>query len=272
MDKDSRPKRYFWRRGAAFVVDFLLAYVLAVGILMAVDAVTGGHFYYWGGIATRTACEEARPSPFLDEVMTGLPIASGWNRAVGVCEQSAIGGKTTHTFIVTDRIRDGAVTRTGTFTIPVTETGDQYDASLKLDPTVLVAYLLMLLWSWRLGQSPGKRLLGLVVRPMAGAEDTGSRRLRRELLRLGPLAMSSLINVVFALAYWAFLRTLPAYLQNARFIADNLLLLLTPFVALGLLFAAYYAIPLIRWRGQTFYDRLAGTIVVRARADDEAVG
>lgn len=272
MDKDSRPKRYFWRRGAAFVIDFLLAYVLAVVILMAVDAVTGGHFYYWGGIATRTACDEARPSPFLDEVMTGLPIAPGWNRAVGVCEEAAIGGKSTYTLVVTDRIKEGAVTKTGTFRIPVTATGDQYDPSPKLDPTVLVAYVLMLLWSWRLGQSPGKRLLGLVLRPVPGADDIGSSRLLRELLRLGPLALSSLINVVFALAYWVLLTTLPAFLQNARFIAENIFLLVTPFIALGLLFVAYYLIPLIRWRGQTFYDRLAGTMVVRAKADGEAVG
>lgn len=269
MDEDSRPKRYFWRRCAAFVVDFLLAYAIAVIILTAIDAVTGGQLYYWGGIATRTACEEARPSPFINEVMTGLPTTPGWNRAIGVCEEAAIGGKTTYMLVVTDWIKEGAVTKTGTFRVPVTATGDQYDPSLKLDPTVLVAYVLMLFWSWRFGQSPGKRLLGLAVRPVSGAEDVGSRGLRRELLRLGPLSLSSFINVVFGLAYWGLFRTLPAYLQNARFIADNIFVLAAPFVALGLLFVAFYLIPLIRWRGQTFYDRLAGTMVVRAKGGGE---
>ena len=258
MDKDSWPKRYFWRRGAAFVVDLLLAYVVAAVVLTAIDAVTGGDFYYWGGIGTRTACGEARPSPFLDEVTADLPIASGWNRAIGVCEQSAIGGKTIHTLVVTDWIQDGRVSKTNNVGIPVKATGDQYDAGLKVDPTGFIAYMFMLFWSWRFGRSPGKRWLGLMVQPVPGADDAGSRRLRRELLRLGPLCLSSLVNVAASLGYWAFAGSLAAYLRNARFIADNILLLIIPFVALGLLLTAYYAVPLIRWRGQTLYDHGPG--------------
>ena len=270
MDKDSRPKRYFWRRLAAFVVDLLLAYVVAGVALTAIDAATGGNFYYWGGIATRTACNEAPPSPLLDEVDAHFPLASSWSRAVIFCEQAALGGKTRHILGVNDWMQDGNLTKTSSFTIPVTEAGNQFDSTLKLDPTTLVAYALMLGWAWAAGRSPGKRLLGLVVHPVASADETGPQRFRRELLRLGPLAMFSLVEVVVVLAGWWFVDTLPAHLRLMHFVVGNLFLLVIVYTALALPFAVYYLFPILRWRGQMFYDRLAGTVVVRAMETPKA--
>lgn len=263
MDKDSRPKRYFWRRGAAFVVDVLLAYAWALVILAAANAVTGSDVYYWRGIATRTACSEAAPSPLLAGINASLPVAAGWSRVVGLCEVSAVGKKTQHILAVNDWIRDANITKTGSFTIPVSAAGDEFDSSLRLDPTVLVAYVLMIAWAWAAGRSPGKRLLGLAVQPVTGTDQAGSRALRRELLRLGPLALLPLVEVVATLATWRLADTLPAYLRLMQFIMNNMFVLIALSTVLGLPIAIYYVIPLVRWRGQTFYDRLAGTMVVR---------
>lgn len=263
MDKDSRPKRHFWRRGGAFVVDFLLAYAVAVVILMAVDAATGGHFYYWGGIGTRTACNEAPPSPLLAQVDALSPLAPGWTRIAFFCEQGAIGGKTRHIIGVNDWIQGDNLTRTSSFTIPVSDTGDQFDARLKLDPTALVAYAVMLGWAWAVGRSPGKRLLGLVVRPVASADEARTVRFRREVLRLGPLALFALVEVILVLAGWWFVDTLPAHLRMMQFVIDKIFILITLYTILALPFAAYYVLPLLRWRGQMFYDRLTGTMVER---------
>lgn len=271
MDKDSRPKRYFWRRLAAFVVDFLLAYAGAFVILAAVDAATGGHFYYWGGIATRTVCSEAAPSPLLAEIDTHFPLPSGWRRVVAFCEHAVTGGKPRHFLAVNDWMQDDNLTRTRNLTVPVSEAGDQFDSGLKLDPTTVVAYVVMLGWAWAAGYSPGKRLLGLVVQPVGGADTAASQRFRRELLRLGPFALFAFSEVVFMLAGWIYVDTLPSYLRMAQFAMNNIFMLIAVYMVLALPFASYYAIPIIRWRGQTLYDRLAGTMVVRAKGDGEAV-
>lgn len=272
MDKDSRPKRYFWRRVAAFAVDLLLAYVWALVILAAVDAATGGQFYYWGGIGTRTACDQAPPSPLLAEIDTHFPLPSNWKRVVVFCEQGAIGGKTRHLLGVNDWMQDDNLTKTSSFAIPVSEAGDQFDSTLKLDPTKLVAYALMLGWAWAAGRSPGKRLLGLEVQPVADAENARSRTFRREVLRLGPLALFSLAEVVFVLAGWIFVDNLPSYLRMMQFVMNNIFILIALYTVLALPFLAYYGIPLVRWRGQAFYDRLAGTMVVRTNGNGESLG
>lgn len=263
MDKDSRPKRYFLRRLAAFAVDFILAYAVAVVVLMAVDTLTGGHFYYWNGLASRTACVDAPPSPLIDEVNASLPVVPGWTRNAVVCLHLPMGGKARHMLNVKDEMHDGNVTRTTWLNIPVTATGDHLDPGLRLDPTAFVAYALMLAWAWRFGRSPGKRWLGLVVQPVAGAEETGWQSFRREWFRLGPLALFSLVEVIVVLAGWWFIDSLPAYARLMRFIADNSILLIVLYATVTLPGVIYYAFPFLRWRGQTFYDRLAGTMVRR---------
>lgn len=263
MEKDTRPKRYFWRRLAAFAVDFVLAYAAAAVILMAVDAVTGGQFYYWNGLVTRTACVDAPPSPLLDEINATLPVAPGWNRASIVCQRLPMGGKAQHVLGVNDWMSDGSTTRTASITIPVSATGDQLDHGLRLDPTTFLAYAIMLAWVWRLGRSPGKRWLGLAVQPVAEAEGADARLLRREWFRLGPLALFSLAEVVIVLGGWWFLNSVAGYLRLMRFLSDNFILLTVLYVVVTLTVLVYYVFPFMRWRGQTFYDRLAGTIVTR---------
>ncbi|MBS1184042.1 MAG: putative transrane protein [Proteobacteria bacterium] len=263
MDKDTRPKRYFLRRLAAFAVDFILAYAVAVVVLMALDAVTGSDFYYWNGLATRTACVDAPPSPLLDEINSSHPVAPGWSRGAVVCLSLPVGGKARHMLNVRDELHDGNVTRTTWFNIPVTATGDHPDPGLRLDPTAFVAYAFLLAWMWRFGRSPGKRWLGLVVQPVADADGAGWRLLRREWFRLGPLALLSLVEVVVVVAGWWFVESLSDYGRLMQFIADNSVLLIVLYTMVALPGAVYYVFPFVRWRGQTFYDRFAGTMVTR---------
>ena len=271
MEKDTWPERHFLRRLAAFAVDLILAYAVAVVILMTVDAVTGGHFYYWNGVATRTACVNAPPSALLDEINSSHPLAPGWSRGAVVCLNLPVGGKARYVLSVRDVMRDGNVTRTNWLNIPVPATGDRLDPGLRLDPTAFVAYAFMLGWAWRFGRSPGKRWLGLVVQPVAVADGAGSRLLRREWLRLGPLALFSLVEVGAVLAGWGFVDSLPDYARLMQFIADHSILLITLYTAVALAGAVYYAFPFLRWRGQTFYDWLAGTIVTREAETPKAL-
>jgi hypothetical protein len=263
MEKDSRPKRYFWRRLVAFAIDFVLAYAAAVIILTAVDAVTGGRFYYWDGFIARTACAEVPSSALLDEINLTHPVAPGWNRASAVCLRLPVGGKAQYVLSVNDWTSDGRASRTASIAMPVTATADQLDRGLRLDPTAFLAYAIMLAWAWRFGRSPGKRWLGLVVQPVAAAAGADARRLRREWLRLGPLALFSLGELVIALVGWWFLDSVAGYLRLLRFIGDDLIPLIVVSFALVLPALVYYVFPFVRWRGQTFYDQLAGTMVTR---------
>lgn len=263
MDKDSRPKRYFWRRLAAFVVDFVLAYASAVVILMAVDAVTGGHFYYWEGVYSQTACVAAPPSPLLDELNTLIPAAPDWQRTEIVCRTLPAGGKARYALTVKSEIQEGKTARFLYVSVDVTASGDRLDTSFKLDPTVFVAYLFMLAWALYFGRSPGKRWLRLAVLEREAESGTSPRLLRRELFRLGPLLLYSMIGVVLTLAEWWLVGSVEDFVRLVRLLQDAPIAWAAPYAVLGLVLAVYYVFPFLRWRGQTFYDRLAGTMVVR---------
>lgn len=263
MDKDSRPKRYFWRRLAAFVVDFVLAYVVAVVALTAIDVVTGGDFYYWTGPIIRSACGEAPPSTLIDEINLDRPLAPGWSRSYIVCQHLPVGGKTRQVLTVKDVRKDGWLTKTSWLALPVSIMGDRLDTGLKLDPTVLVAYVLMVSWAWRYGVSPGKRWLKLGIRPIDRVSGIETWRLRRELLRLGPLILLSLPDVVWSLVGWWLLKSLSEFIRLADLMTDYISVFVIISTVFGFGVTIYYVFPFLRWRGQTFYDRLAGTMVMK---------
>ncbi|MCM5555768.1 RDD family protein [Pleomorphomonas sp. NRK KF1] len=263
METDSRPKRYFWRRLGAFLIDFALAYALAVVILMTVDAVTGGDFYYWKGVYSQTACVTAPPSPLLDELNKVLPAVPDWQRTEVVCRTLPAGGKPSYVLTVKNEIREGKTTRLQYVGASVTASGDRLNTSLQLDPTVSVAYLFMLAWARYFGRSPGKRFLRLTVRACDCGGDTSPHLLRREFFRLGPLLLFSLVGVAAGLTAWWFVGSMTDYLWLIRQMLDAPIAWAVPNAVLSLALAVYYLFPFLRWRGQAFYDRFAGTVVVK---------
>lgn len=261
METDSRPKRYLWRRLAAFLVDFALAYALAVVILTAVDVVTGGNFYYWKGVYSQTACVTAPPSALLDELTTALPPVPDWQRTEVVCRTLPAGGKASYVLTVKNEAREGKTTRSQYVSVGVTASGDRLDTSIKLDPTVFVAYLFMLAWARYFGRSPGKRWLRLTVIERGGENAISPRLFRRELLRLGPLMLFSMVGVVVALTAWCLVGSDPMRLIRQMQAAP--IAWAAPNAVLSLALAVYYLFPFLHWRGQSFYDKFAGTMVTR---------
>ena len=262
MDVYLPPEPYLHRRVAAAVVDGLFAYFLALVVLAAINAATGRQLFYSNAVYSES-CVEAPATPLRVAVETNLPLGFGWRRSIYLCEKSIVGGRRSYEFAVMDEWQNSTRKASVGSYLPVNSSADQLDASLRLDPTVLLAVIFMIVWTWRLGNSPGKMWFGLVVKSAHGGDSDHLMRLRRELLRLLPLGLVALGLVANSIAQWWFVDTLEAQLWLANFIAENLFILLAwgavPFLAWNF----YYLFPFMRWRGQTFYDRLAGTIVVR---------
>jgi uncharacterized RDD family membrane protein YckC len=96
------------------------------------------------------------------------------------------------------------------------------------------------------GRTPGKWLLGLRVL----RRDTRRRWLWREVLRLWPLFLNSLLTLNLSLMIDII--GIPSFTLIAATVVVEFAVVL-----------AYYALPLIRWRGQMHYDRICGTTVTR---------
>ena len=233
------PPRLFWRRAFAFLVDYLLATLLALAILWPFadtpDRLRLGGFLYTQTCAPLTSITEEAAAVIAPDVPT----------AAMVCQKSVLG-------------RDNGLTLSLLYAVVKTEnTSSSRNVSFPIDaqgkpvqpwqPQGLVRTALLVVLGGalltRYGWTPGKYLAGLRV--AQGTRNAGWR----EALRLLPL-------ILFDAAALVFLRLEP---ENLNVLAQ---LPFSWFIALMLavtaLFLAYVLLPLIRWRGTMPWDRWTG--------------
>jgi hypothetical protein len=239
--------RHFWRRAGAAVVDYLLATVVTVAVLLPflgdTDKVRLDAMIY-----TTSTCSTVTSAPDSLLAVVGDKVVD----SAFVCDTKVLG-------------QDNGLTVTLVYGVTRTEnTSSQRSVSVPVDrdgnpvapmmpQTLLVQVLLVVaggLMLTRTGRTPGKRLFGLRV-----VGSTPVPGVLREAIKLVPGVIAGL----GLMALWAF--GTAAYAAMAQV---AVLPALAAILAYGVLVFWMYALPLLRWRGATRYDRWLGLGVVRA--------
>jgi RDD family len=239
--------RHFWRRLGAAVVDYLLATLVALAVIwpflgdsdrLRLDAM----------IYTISTCNTVTSAPESLLAIVGDKVVD----SAVVCDTQVMGRDNGLTVtLVYDVTRTENTSSQRTISVPVDSDGNpvapMMPQSLIVQGVLVVAGGMLLTWA---GRTPGKRLFGLKVvgrTPVPGV--------LREAIKLAP-------GVIFGLgmlALWVF--GTAAYAAVAQV---AILPVLAGFLVFGVVVFWLYALPILRWRGATRYDRWLGLSVVRA--------
>lgn len=243
VSQSAFPPRYFWRRVGATLIDMLLATIVSLLILLPFLGNTDHVRLDESGFYRKFCVNVTSIPPEAFAV-----IAPEQPAAAVACKTSVFGINNGMTMqLIYGVSRSGSMTfqRNANFAIdaagkPVTPLTPQ---------SLLMAALLIGVGGFllrRRGQSPGKRLLGLRV---IAAE---THPFRREALKY----LLLILNGMVLLVTWALGPTLlprMAALSGATIGIGAVLF--------ALACAAYYLLPLLRWRGAMPWDRMVGSFV-----------
>jgi uncharacterized RDD family membrane protein YckC len=244
-EASSVAPRLAWRRIGAFLVDYSLAYVLTLLLLLPVLDPDQGKLRLSQGLLRFTSCNAVTTLPqAFHDLVAPKQIAEAQ-----VCQTYPFGIRNGATVqILYDVVAQGPGRTYKHLTIATTSDGTPF---IPFAPQTTMLYLLLIIASaallTRKRRTPGKRLFGLAVAGSGCA-------MCRELRRLGPFLLVGLANL---LAPFLIDMTTVPDLTNA------LPLLLLAGGLITLLFLLYYILPLIRWRGAMPWDRSTGYKVVR---------
>jgi uncharacterized RDD family membrane protein YckC len=267
---DTVPPRFFWRRFAAVVIDTLLFYVVAAAVsIVLVVALPWAPRYF---IPSTTACEATAPDALVQRIEREWPLAPGQSRVSQICTTSFWGVPDSRSFVsILVDAGDNPTQRTISFEID--EAGNPVELeALGLGAGVLdelVPVLLFCLSSAgliaRFGTTPGKKLFALHVIQDSGEALPFAKAAKREALRMLPAILDAFSTPLMLLLIASFgsgdiLRDL---MEATTILGAPVL---TIMLAGGLIFPLFafvwWVLPLLRWRGQTIYDRLTECHVI----------
>ena len=240
--------RFLWRRGAAFLIDLLLASIATFAILAPVKLAFPDEVRLSSAPFYLRQCEDLETAPAaVRDLAKDWPIEGRPLSRIEACRIWVLGidnGRVIRLEAGDDgfsRFREVAVGEDGTPTDPLTPGAWLQWALLVFGGAAFLSAA---------GRTPGKRLLGLRVE---GPVRSYGRMLAREAVRLLPV----LVGV--AASEWA-ARAVPSAAPTE---APSLALALLPNAAILALVLALWILPLLFWRGRMPHDRAAGTVVAR---------
>ena len=281
---DARPARHFLRRAGAFVIDMLLFYALLVLPVALLYNTSGMNL----GINSPlyTSCHVAESSALTRLVETEWPLANGESRINRICATSGWASPTQRFFISTVTSSGDLETSNRSASIPIDDNGNAIPLSFSWTASVGQALFQLLTMGLLIFASamitadgrrtPGKALLSLRVIDASASVPSLKRCLNRETLKFLPvlvlhIAWSVLLvgglTGLSASASGEFLDVIHAArdLQMSEF--GEIFTVDTIGAILNLI---WWFGPFIIWRGQSFYDRIAGCFVVRSGAASPA--
>ena len=245
MSELALPRRYFWRRSFATLIDVSLASLLSALILFPFlgnpDRIRldGSGFFREKCVSITNAPQEA-----WDIIAPETP-AAGF-----ACKQIVFGidNGTTLTLIYgVTKTAHGSTQRNVSF--PVDEMGKP--ATPLMPQSLLMAALLIGMGGWQLRrgrQSPGKTLLGLRV------EHAQAHPFRREALKYLFLIINGIVANLTWIGGTSWLQSMAGW---------SFATILAVAVLVFMVISAYYFLPMIRWRGAMPWDKLSGSFVQR---------
>jgi uncharacterized RDD family membrane protein YckC len=260
------PKRHFFRRGAAFVLDVIVASVLA-GLLLLPLSIVAGVDLGASSAATKAVCAAAPPGlPALRDVEAAFPLREGEVRAASLCVISIL-GLSDQTYLSVNHVSgsgsDGltyGVMNSRALTVGVDDRGEAFTTAPI--PSLAIPLSIFILAFFIAGgkRGPGKWLMSLRVKTDDGLPLDYRRALKREGMKLLPALGVFVWQTIVFLQFWT------AGTSDAEAVAAWTEPGLSTIVS-GILFQVFTIVwffgPFVVWRGKTFHDRLAGTTLMR---------
>ncbi|MFB2551687.1 RDD family protein [Ensifer soli] len=264
------PARLFWRRGFAYLIDVITANLLIWIVLLVLSLAAS--WFLGVSMSEPTTCEQAATGPAVALIEREWPLDAGEERLNIVCRSTSVLGAGSWQF--TSYTRSGsssdAFRLTRSVSFPVDARGAPLAESELFLETAISVPLASLPWLLTIGlfivfgaqgrRTPGKRLMGLRVTTEDGIPPGLERSLRRELWKFMPLLAGTVLILPVLIVAVEDLRLLIAFARDGA-VPNWVLAVVLPAVLAG---AVWWLGPFLRWRGQTFHDRLAGTVVRRA--------
>lgn len=258
-----RQPRHFWRRGFAFLLDALVAQLIAALLFAAIHAATGVSL---GPAFTsyKSECVAAPAGhPQAERVDALWPLPSGARRENLVCNHT-VNGEESRTFITRVIRNDGTMTYMREVAYPIDDAGQALPTEYELDLAPFAIVLLFVLLAAHGRRTPGKAMLSLRIKTAAGGVPGWGHAIPREVLKLMPLVLFGGLMLWMALAPPAALTDSERSIIGMR---DGTLLT-SPWMLILLGWCAATTVwwfgPFALWRGRTWYDAIAGTKLIRS--------
>ena len=278
----ARPRRHFWRRAVAFVVDTAVFYSVLMILALPLQAVTGWNLGF--SIGQSTTCEVTTDSPLIRQVETGWPLADGETRTNQICVNSSISMQ--QRFFISTVTKAADATGSSRFvSIGIDQVGNAIPLDISAASTasnILLQLFFLALFvaaSARITSSgrrtPGKALMFLRIVNVAETTPSLRQCLSREIWKFLPASLLGIAVTVHASQNLPGVSTLASgqfvdVIHAARDMqTPDFSTLFAVSAAAWLLGALWWFGPFLLWRGQTLYDRLAGCIVVRSDATED---
>lgn len=266
------PQRLFWRRGLAFIVDIVLFYIAIYATLLAVSLLSPWNI----GLSaiSSTECRPAPPSPLVSQMDMEWPLEFGLERTNTLCRTTLPFDSTGYVFTSNTTKKKGLNVWSKWVAVAADENGAPLPPG-KMRSTLLahiltsalpLAAMIGLFVYFTAGgrRTPGKRLFALKVMTPYGISPGLDRATRREILKFAPLILGSIASTLITVH--AFLKPdFFGYLitQSREMSATNLPLSVVLAIVSGIGQLVWWLLPFLSWRGQTYYDRIAGCTVVQ---------
>lgn len=269
---DTKLPRFFWRRLAAFLIDSILFYLVAIALVISLATIVPWAPRFF--ISAKTECQPAGPSALADRIDREWRLAPGQSRENQVCASYIWGIPEGRAFRST-LIDAGIQPSQRSIRLAIDETGNPLEFTyMQVGRGVLDQIVPLLLFALcsaaliaRFGTTPGKRLFALRVVQGNGSLLPFASAAKRETLRMLPSIVLAVLGTPLLLLFLAIFGTgdilADAIEAVTVFGAPVQVILLASFVVFTLFGLMWWVFPFMRWRGQTIYDRLAGCHVIR---------
>jgi len=257
--------RYFWRRAIAFVVDMLIASLLAALLFLAIYSATGVNLGV-SGLAFSRHCVQAPPNhPQVSRIEKAWSLQPGEVRSNLLCRTTAWGGPSFDSFLTQVVRKDGAVTYTRHVTYLVDADGKEIAYQISPDFSLLPILLYFVVFTASGRRTPGKTVFSLRAVATGGERLSGSAVVEREGLKLLPLVVMLLLQLWSWISPPAMLTSSDAMIVAVRegTFATSKEMIVT--YGTALLTLVWWFGPFLLWRGRTWYDMIAGAKVIKTK-------
>ncbi|MEB3046649.1 RDD family protein [Rhizobium mulingense] len=256
--------RLFWRRVFAYLIDMTFLEFLLASVALIIPLNFGIPLF------ESTQCGEAASGPLVEKVEREWPLKLGETRVNQICRSTQYWGQES-TFFQTTVITGnsgGQSVSWRVLSVALDENGELAHGTADLIGPLVGVFLVLLAFAFLTAngrRTPSKWISSIRVVTTEGASPHLSEALKRELLKFSPwIAFVASDSIVAAIASN---QSLDDMIRAAR---DGTAAAITPILIGASLFIPallWWLLPLIRWRGQMFYDRFAGCEVRSTRSN-----
>lgn len=264
--------RWFWRRALAYLIDLLLVGIVFTALAIAAGVLTGAKVLPPALFNSRI-CQNAETVPE-SQMNTLLPISEGQHHVQRLCKVTMMGMVS---FLEVQLIRtmtEGSLTKTQFISFVIDDSGKQIAVYPTDSLLYLIAPLLFAFALSRYGRTIGKGLLNLHVIDERRNKPGLKRALLREYTKGLPFIVLALIYLYNAYSLIGLdvpevARTLPPLEQTVQ---PGFQYWVLAYATLTVLSIWYFLGSFIRWRGHSYWDRIAVTQVVLSTDDRSLEG